>query len=139
MLSLVIKNPHMEEAFQNFRMDAAADTTILELKTRLTERYPTSPSVFSQTLIHGGRIVKNDSTLAEVISKHHGDGPKTFHLIVKNMAAAAAEQRGRIVPVPARRPDDPVFSSSVPTGGAELTQVQSAPAIGGSHTVQARN
>jgi hypothetical protein len=37
MLSLVIKNPHMEEAFQNFRMDAAADTTILELKTRLTK------------------------------------------------------------------------------------------------------
>ena len=130
LLDIVIKNPHLSETeFQNFSVRVPLTTSVKALKSILRERYPTAPTESAQTLIHAGRVAKNESMLRDVISRvrrasclllllqmalcmgernfhsltglrtvlagvhvqqqHHGEGPKTFHLIVKGMAAAA--------------------------------------------------
>eukprot|EP01050_Picozoa_sp_SAG11_P056054 SAG11_NODE_34569_length_271_cov_0.604651_1_plen_79_part_01 len=49
-LHLTIKNPHMEEDFQNFALRMLPSAKIQELKTILRGSYPTGPHESSQTL-----------------------------------------------------------------------------------------
>jgi hypothetical protein len=69
MVQLIIKNPHMGPEHQSFSLEAAGSMTVKELKERLTESYPTRPASSAQTLIHGGRVVRDEKKLDEVISK----------------------------------------------------------------------
>eukprot|EP01052_Picozoa_sp_SAG31_P027831 SAG31_NODE_2638_length_5328_cov_2.459552_2_plen_547_part_00 len=61
----------------------------------------------------------NESQLIPKSPQHHGDGPKTFHLIVKGMAAAMLAGSK---PIQAARPSD------AGTEGQQLAHMASAPA-----------
>ena len=99
-----------------------------------------------QTLIHAGRVLKNDSKLREAISKvgaglerprgprglvslfltcascpqYHEEGPKIFHLIVKGQHMLSRTQTQAAEPAP-----DPTTDAE----GAPLSRLQSAPAV----------
>ena len=67
-LDLVIRNPHASGE-RDFILEAPDSITVRQLKTRLRDEYPTKPSEAGQTLIHSGRILKDDSKLRDAISK----------------------------------------------------------------------
>ena len=101
-LDLIIKNPHIGEEHAEFKVKAQRSMTVRELKATLRDTYPTRPEASAQTLIHGGRVVRDEKKLDDVISKHHDEGPKMFHLIVKGMQHSAASKRAP--------PDGPAFN-----------------------------
>ena len=117
---------------------------------QLTESYPTRPAASTQTLIHGGRVAKDEKKLDEVISKvrlqgicsaranalaqnrrvlqHHDDGPKMFHLIIKQMQHDAAKKRTPTAPNASVRTDGSAGSSGQQTVPTTPSQPAPAPA-----------
>jgi hypothetical protein len=69
MMQLIIKNPHIGPEHQSFSLEAPGSMTVHELKKQLTQTYPTRPSPSAQTLIHGGRVVRDEKKLDDIISK----------------------------------------------------------------------
>ena len=69
MMQLVIKNPHIGPEHQSFSLEAPGSMTVRDLKNKLTETYPTRPQPAQQTLIHGGRVVRDEKKLNDIISK----------------------------------------------------------------------
>ena len=68
-LDLIIKNPHIGEEHAEFKVKAQRSMTVRELKATLRDTYPTRPEASAQTLIHGGRVVRDEKKLDDVISK----------------------------------------------------------------------
>lgn len=67
-IDVIIRNPNAHGEV-DFQMEAQDNQTVLDLKMRLQNEYPTQPSVKAQTLIHGGRVLRGDSKLCDVVSK----------------------------------------------------------------------
>ena len=71
-LDIVIRNTHASGE-RDFIMEAPDSIKVSQLKARLRDEYPTKPSEKAQTLIHAGRILKDDSKLSAAISKVPAD------------------------------------------------------------------
>jgi len=80
MVNLVIKNP--SSTATDFKVTMEPQQTVFELKLRLQEQYPTKPNPDQQKLIFAGRLLKNESTLSEVLSQYDINATQTFHLVV---------------------------------------------------------
>ena len=65
-LDLIIKNPHIGEEHAEFKVKAQRSMTVRELKATLRDTYPTRPEASAQTLIHGGRVVRDEKKLDDV-------------------------------------------------------------------------
>ena len=69
-ITIVIKNVY--EPGETFRVLVYPDNTVGELKSVISQRVVTGdgappPRVDEQTLVFGGRICKNDATIADVV------------------------------------------------------------------------
>ena len=77
---LVIKNPHFSEDGSDFKMRMARDKAVRDLKSELKRVYPTSPSEKSQTLIHGGKMLKDGDKLKDVLKVCCAAGQGNAHV-----------------------------------------------------------
>lgn len=152
-LDLVIRNPHASGE-RDFILEAPDSITVRQLKTRLRDEYPTKPSEAGQTLIHSGRILKDDSKLRDAISKvcspptpvlpqpchqtftrperprfalqlqYHEEGPKIFHLIVKGQHLLS-RTKSQIPAAKSKAAAQPALNDA----GSALARQSTAPAL----------
>eukprot|EP01114_Cavostelium_apophysatum_P007689 TRINITY_DN1983_c0_g1_i1.p1 TRINITY_DN1983_c0_g1~~TRINITY_DN1983_c0_g1_i1.p1 ORF type:complete len:291 (+),score=45.89 TRINITY_DN1983_c0_g1_i1:170-1042(+) len=90
MVQLVIKSPN--PAVGDFRLEIESINTIYQLKQQLSERYPSKPAVELQKLIFAGKLLKNESSIAEVLAQYDMNSVQTFHLIVSKQAPPSQPQ-----------------------------------------------
>lgn len=63
-------------------LEVALDTSVSVLKQRIQEEHVGSPPVTAQRLIYCGKIINNDATLGQVLSKMDLEVEQRFHLIL---------------------------------------------------------
>lgn len=83
-LQLLIKNP-AKDASSDFGLSVAFESTLGHVKQQIQKDYAGSPPPEAQTLIYGGKVLKNDQQLLKDILRRAQDteGPHTLHLVVK--------------------------------------------------------
>ncbi|EFJ50980.1 hypothetical protein VOLCADRAFT_103620 [Volvox carteri f. nagariensis] len=143
--TLVIKNPSRSN--QHFSINFRLDGTIADLQKLLSETYEGRPAPADQTLIYGGKVLKDNSVrLRDIVSKHDAPvGPHSIHLVIKqkpttigpsparsvdSKAAAPASRAGSTVnagtgtarPIPPPTRTVPAFGSGSASGAGPSTE-----------------
>jgi len=88
-IQIIIKNPSVNVG--DFKIEMELFNTIKELKIELSERYPSKPKVEQQKLIFAGKLLKNDSTISEVLNQYDEKVTQTFHLVISKMVPTSTQ------------------------------------------------
>jgi len=82
-ITLIIKNPSTTSGVNDFQVKIESVKKIIDLKEILAKTYPGFPSIGSQKLIFAGKLLQDDSTIAEILKNHEGFS-FIFHLVVRS-------------------------------------------------------
>lgn len=85
-LKLVVKAPNQKYGDQTFDVDSS--WTVKQLKTFLSNEYPSKPAIGDQRLIYSGHLLKDDQALLDVFSPvTSNDSIVTIHLVCAQKAS----------------------------------------------------
>ena len=85
-LKLVVKAPNQKYGDQTF--DVEASWSVKQLKTFLSNEYPSKPAIGDQRLIYSGHLLRDDQALVDVFSPvSSNDSIVTIHLVCAQKAS----------------------------------------------------
>eukprot|EP00026_Physarum_polycephalum_P000628 Phypoly_transcript_00629.p1 GENE.Phypoly_transcript_00629~~Phypoly_transcript_00629.p1 ORF type:complete len:390 (+),score=75.65 Phypoly_transcript_00629:82-1251(+) len=106
-VSLVIKNPAKSGDFKcNINL---LETRVIDLKNKIESEYDNHPAPDHQKIIFAGKLLQDNSLLADVLQQHDITLPQTFHLIVRPQTDPDSNQ-----PTPSSSQSTQPHSTQVP-------------------------
>ena len=92
-MAVIIKVKSPSASYQDLEFSCDVSETVLHLKQRITEQFPTKPSVTGQKLVYSGKIL-SDSDVLEKILRFEDECQKfTFHLVCAMPQRKSPEER----------------------------------------------
>jgi hypothetical protein len=87
-IQLVIKNPTATSVVHSIVVDS--ESSVLQLKERLSVEYPGNPPASTQKLIFSGRLLQDASTIGDLLAQHDTSFPQTFHIVVSSSLSSSS-------------------------------------------------
>ncbi|KAH9407313.1 Homocysteine-responsive endoplasmic reticulum-resident ubiquitin-like domain member 1 protein [Tyrophagus putrescentiae] len=103
-VQLIIKAPSSK--YEDFKISCQLSWTIFELKTHISEEYPSKPKPSDQRLIYSGHLLKDEQHLRDIIelsgdkndsaAAAAANNTYTFHLVCANRSTTAKQPADNI-------------------------------------------
>lgn len=74
-----IKSPSAQ--YQDLELTCDIENTVIQVKKRISEEFPTKPSVTGQKLVYSGKILKDLDKLSDILRFEDEVTKFTFHLV----------------------------------------------------------
>ncbi|CAJ0576171.1 unnamed protein product, partial [Mesorhabditis spiculigera] len=106
-------------------VDCPTDWTVKQLKEHLYAVCTLKPAVATQRLIYGGKCLKDEQTMEEVLARsQHFDHQPVFHLVcpMNQQAAPEVRQRSTANPTPSTPSSPPTSQPAAPQQAYGFTQ-----------------
>ena len=98
-LKLIVKVPNNKLGDQSFTVDAS--WTVQQLKTFLSNEYPSKPATIDQKLIYSGHLLKDDQQLQQVFQPvFNHDSVVTIHMVCPSKTSEEQSSRGETMKNP---------------------------------------
>jgi len=96
MVCLIIRG--VSSSATDFPCEIEESATIADLKKLLSEKYPGNPSLSLQKLIFAGRLLQDESKLADILKMYDKTTAQVFHLKVSNPTSTTTTPTSPVVP-----------------------------------------
>jgi len=80
-VTIIIKSPS-SEAGDPLRLSIPLDSTVLDIKERISQQHPEQPKPKDQRLIFAGKLLLDSLRTEDVLHQHDTKQPQTFHLVL---------------------------------------------------------
>jgi len=79
-VKIIVKSPNYAE---DFCIETLLSNVVLDLKKQIAAEHPKKPEIERQRLIFGGKLLKDEDRLADVLRQYNLSTPPVFHLVMK--------------------------------------------------------
>jgi len=112
-MEVIIKIKSPSASYNDLELECNASDTVIMLKQRIAQDFPTKPPVSGQKLVYSGKILKDSDILDNVLRFEDECQKFTFHLVCAMPHKKIEEHRSSQASIPQQQQPEPSFPDGV--------------------------